>query len=68
MNTLREALIGIVWILAGLLVMVLVVVGIDAMLPPKEQRVGPTEADFRAACAAVKGNAIWNGRHWECLK
>lgn len=27
-----------------------------------------TEIDFRAACTAVKGNAIYNGRHWECLK
>ena len=27
-----------------------------------------TENDFRAACAAVKGHAVWNGAHWECLK
>lgn len=26
------------------------------------------ETKFRAACAAVNGNAVWNGRHWECLK
>ena len=35
--------------------------------------VGPTpmshtEANFRSACAAAKGNVVWNGKHWECLK
>jgi hypothetical protein len=28
----------------------------------------PTDARFRAACMQVNGNAVWNGRHWECLK
>ena len=27
-----------------------------------------TEMNFRAACAEAKGNTVWNGRHWECLK
>jgi len=28
----------------------------------------PTDAQFRAACMQVNGKAVWNGRHWECLK
>ena len=27
-----------------------------------------TEIDFRAACDAVKGTSVWNGRNWSCLK
>lgn len=26
------------------------------------------EVNFRAACDAAKGQTVWNGRHWECLK
>ena len=27
-----------------------------------------TASNFRAACAEAKGNAVWNGKYWECLK
>lgn len=26
------------------------------------------EEQFRIACAEVNGNAVWNGRNWECIK
>jgi|LauGreDrversion4_2_1035121.scaffolds.fasta_scaffold223826_2 hypothetical protein len=65
MTDLRESLSALAVIFAGLAVVALIVVGLSAIMPPREQRV---ETDFRAACAAVKGNAVWNGRHWECLK
>ena len=26
------------------------------------------EVNFRAACDAAKGQTVWNGRNWECLK
>lgn len=68
MTTLREFLISIFLILAILVCVGGVVVGISAVMSPREQRVSPTESSFRAACEAVKGNAAWNGRHWECLK
>ena len=33
---------------------------------------GKTQEDigveFRAACSQASGKAVWNGRHWECLK
>jgi hypothetical protein len=28
----------------------------------------PIDTQFRAACTQVNGKAVWNGRHWECLK
>ena len=28
----------------------------------------PSLDQFRVNCAAVGGNAVWNGRHMECLK
>ena len=55
---------GSAWVLAVLGISFAVVVGLAAIMPPR----GQTEASFRAACASVKGNAVWNGRHWECLK
>jgi ABC-type transporter Mla subunit MlaD len=27
-----------------------------------------TAAEFRAACTEARGNAVWNGRYWECLR
>ena len=33
-----------------------------------EYRQSATEVSFRAACAEVKGHAVWNGRNWECIK
>ena len=28
----------------------------------------PIDTRFRAACTQVNGVAVWNGKHWECLK
>lgn len=68
MTTLREAVITIWWILVLACCVVGIVVGLSAVMPPREVRLSQTEVDFRSACSAVKGNAVWNGRHWECLK
>ena len=68
MTTLREAVITIWWILVLLCCVVGIVVGLSAVMPPREVRLSQTEVDFHSACVAVKGRAVWNGRHWECLK
>ena len=68
MITLRESLLGLAVIFAGLAVVALIVVGLSAIMPPREQRQTQAEIDFRAACAAAKGITVWNSRHWECLK
>ena len=68
MTTLREAMITILWILVLLFCVGGVVVAVSAVMPPRGSVMSQTEADFRSACAAVKGSAVWNGRHWECLK
>ena len=68
MTTLREALFGIAAICAAALAVALIVVGFNAIMPPREQRRTQVEIDFRAACAAAKGITVWNSRHWECIK
>ena len=68
MTTLREALFGIAAICAALLAVALIVKGLAAIMPPREQRQTQAEIDFRAACAAAKGITVWNSRHWECIK
>lgn len=68
MTTLREAPLGLAVIFAILAVVALIVVGLDAIMPPREQRQTQAEIDFRAACAAKNGITVWNSRHWECIK
>lgn len=68
MSILRGALSGLAIIFSIFMMVALIVVGLDAIMPPREQRQSPNEINFRSACAAVKGSAVWNGRHWECLK
>jgi len=68
MTTLRELLTGLAVILGILTAVTLIVVGLGAIMPPREARQSQTETNFRSACAAVKGSAVWNGRHWECIK
>ena len=68
MSDLRESLLGLAAIFAILVIVALIVVGFGAIMSPPEARQSPTEINFRAACTAVKGNTVWNGRHWECLK
>ena len=46
--------------------LLLVLAGIFAILVITA--LSQTAVNFRAACEAAKGNAVWNGRHWECLK
>ena len=43
------------------------VIGLDKIMG-QVSIMSHTEANFRAACATVKGNVVWNGKHWECLK
>ena len=68
MTTLRELLLGLAFIFAALVMVALIVAGIDAIMPPPERQQSQTAINFRAACEAAKGNAVWNGRHWECIK
>ena len=68
MTTLRQLLLALAGIFAILVITALIVVGLAEIMPPPEHRQSPTAINFRAACAAVKGNAVWNGRHWECIK
>ena len=68
MTTLRELLLVLAGVFAILVITALVVAGLDVIMPHPERRQSPTAINFRAACEAAKGNAVWNGRHWECLK
>ena len=68
MSTLRESLLGLAVICFALLAVALIVKGLAAIMPPREQRQTQVEIDFRAACAAANGRAVWNSRHWECIK
>lgn len=57
--------------LLGFFFLVLVVAGVVVGLTQAGFDVGvrPTTHDkFVEACSKVKGTAVWNGRHWECLK
>ena len=45
--------------------MVALVVGIAAMLMFSD---ADTAKDFNAKCQAAHGQAVWNGKYWECLK
>ena len=66
-TTVRDALTGLVLIAfiilsaAGLTVL-LASVGVG------KREESPTDTRFRTACTQVNGVAIWNGKHWECLK
>lgn len=69
MSTLRQIFSTMLWVLFILFCAACLVVGLAAVMGPASRGAqSPTEASFRAACAAVNGNAVWNGRHWECLK
>ena len=68
MTTLRQLLLALAGMFAILVIAALIVVGLAEITPHPEHRQSPTEINFRAACEAAKGNAVWNGRHWECLK
>ena len=68
MSTLRQLLLALAGIFAILVITALVVAGLAVIMPPPERRQSPTAINFRAACEAAKGNAVWNGRHWECIK
>jgi hypothetical protein len=39
-----------------------------ASLGVGERKESPIDTQFRAACTQVNGVAVWNGKHWECLK
>jgi len=68
MSILRGLISGLAIVFAILVLAALIVVGLNNVMPPREQRQSPTELNFRASCEAVKGSVVWNGRHWECLK
>jgi hypothetical protein len=53
----RGILSGIAAIFAIWLIVTLVVVGLSAIMPPREQRQTQAEIDFRVACTSVGGKA-----------
>lgn len=63
MSILRGLISGLAIVFAILVLVALIVVGLNKVIPQS-----PTATNFHAACAELKGNAVWNGRHWECLK
>lgn len=53
----------------GLAVVVAVVVGaVVAMISWGSEGSKRTAAEFQAACTEARGNAVWNGKYWECLR
>ena len=59
--------------LAGIVMVLLVTAGVVVLftdLFPNSfvRKESPIDTQFRAACTQVNGKAVWNGRHWECLK
>jgi hypothetical protein len=64
-GTLSDTIAGIVGIVIVLFATAGIVVLLNGSFTRKEN---PLEVDFRAACSQANGKAVWNGRHWECLK
>lgn len=54
-------------IVVGIVIVLFAAVGTVGSFTRKENPL-EVEVEFRAACAQVNGRAVWNGRHWECLK
>jgi hypothetical protein len=53
----------------GVAVVVLVVVGaVGATVIWGSEGSKRTATEFRAACTEARGNAVWNGKYWECLR
>jgi hypothetical protein len=52
-------------IVVGIVIVLFAAAGIVDSFTRKENQL---EVDFRAACSQANGKAVWNGRHWECLK
>ena len=63
---LKELLIAL--LLLFIIAVIVFVVGANFTDSAHRTQLEQRESQYRAACAAVKGNAVWNGRHWECLK
>lgn len=55
-----------VGVVAG--IVVAMIMGFLAMLKASNAQWERNERAFREECEAVKGRAVWNNRHWECLK
>jgi len=51
---------------AGILV-AFVLAGVAAFREVKARN-QQTSEDFRLACESTGGKAVWNFKHWECLK
>ena len=64
----HDVLIGLLGIVAVLFFAAAGVYALTEMGVEAGRKTSQIEIDFRAACTAVKGNAVYNGRSWECLK
>jgi len=61
------------WLLSNLpfpvmLVIILMVCGVWELSNDTVKVPSNTEVTFRAACDNVKGQTVWNGKNWECIK
>lgn len=66
MRFISDMLRTVVFILCVLLCIAAVVVGSEKLFGPR--LINKTETAFKAACSAVNGTTVWNGRSWECIK
>jgi beta-lactamase regulating signal transducer with metallopeptidase domain len=64
----KDALIGLAWLILMLLAVASVVVMLADMFGRKESTSERSEREFRTVCSQLKGQTVWNGRQWECLK
>lgn len=52
----------------ALCIVAALVATLATMFHPTEGYHERIEREFRAACEATNGKAVWSGRAWECLK
>ena len=44
------------------------IMGAVTLFNAGEKQSERTRLEFREACEAVNGKAVWNNKYWECLK
>ena len=61
----RDALIAVLVVVFLLFTMVAGGVALFKSVDHEQQRIA---LEFKGACEAKSGQAVWNGRYWECLR
>lgn len=44
------------------------IMGVAALFNLGQEQSEKTRLEFKEACEAVHGTAVWNNKHWECLR